>query len=495
MERTILRGCVALLLMVVLALLLSPARLQASEAPDGSAGAVAAGPDEEGDEDEDAFMEDLLNESTDAGQPAAAQAADAGQRFPLRHEGELLGSLWAPNARGDGWHTTNRLDVKGWGAIGAVGISGRLRVNYQDLEEAPRTRGDLRELYATWQLRSATGGYTDIAIGKKILYWGKGDEVRPIDRACPEDLTTLYFTNLNDRKSGRAGVFVDTRFNGSIRLEGFWSPYFQSGITPGAGDYFQPALLGRIVDAGIGIDDDAAPDAWSTDAAFGARLMVTLLKADISLYAFQGYDPKPTYGVGRRGPDPYYGLPIVPLSVRATYPRMTLYGADIERSVGTVVLRAEAAYQTDGAWYALDWSDDLTLLLETPDGNVEKDQLQYVVGMDKSDLFIRNLFLNLQFLGSHIFDHDPRMVSAASQTGMTAYARYTCMDSKLELWYRYMILFHDTNQRHQCEIGYKPLAWAQTSIGAVAYDGETDTSTFGQYADRDFIYAKLKLIF
>jgi hypothetical protein len=174
---------------------------------------------------------------------------------------------------------------------------------------------------------------------------------------------------------------------------------------------------------------------------------------------------------------------------------MTLYGADVERALGSVVLRAEAAYQTRGALFSLDWQSDPTLLLESPRGTVEKDQFEYVVGMDKNDLFVRNLFLNLQLLGSHIFDDDPRMVSSQSETGMTVYLRYACLDSKLEMWYRYMLIFGDEDQRHHLEIGYKPLHWTKISIGAIAFDGDTDSTYFGQYAHRDFIYAKLKLIF
>lgn len=450
-------------------------------------------------EDEDAFMQDLLNESGAGATPLTESdktgSDKTGTGLPVRYEGELTGSLWAPNDYDDDWHTTNRLDLKGWGELGAIGVNGRLQLDYQDLEEEAGAGADLRELYATGQIRPPGMAYADIVVGKKILYWGKGDEVRPVDRISPQDLTALYFYDLNDRKTGRVGAFIDMQVNSTVRFEGFWSPYFEASDAPGPGDYFEPTLLAELVDAGITIDDDDEPDEWSLDAGLGGRLMLSLLKADMSIYAFQGYDPNPTYAVNRLAPDPVYGLPVIPVSVGATHPRITFYGADIERSIGSVVLRAEAAYQTDGALFSLDWEDDPTLLLDTPSGVVEKDQLQYVVGMDKNDLFVRNLFLNLQFVGSRIFDHDPQMTASESQTGMTAYGRYTFMDSKVEMWYRFMVLFEDNDQRHHLEIGYKPVAWAQTSIGAVLFDGDEETTMFGQYADRDYVYAKLKLVF
>jgi len=502
MERVVLRQFRWMLpALIVLTMLLTAAGpLGASEDPataaDQTADAQTTADDGDAEEtlEEDAFMQDLLNESTGGDVPAAAEV-DTGPALPLSYEGEVMGSLWAPNDHDDDWHTSNRLDLKGWKEFGALNVDGRLRLDYQDLEDEDKARVDLRELYATYQLRPGTGGYVDLAMGKKILYWGKGDEVRPLDRICPEDLTALYFNDINDRKTGRVGTFVDWQVNRQFRFEGFWSPVFEAGESPELGDYYEPSKLRMLADAGIAIDDADEPDDWSSDAGFGGRLMFSVVKADLALYGFQGYDPKPTYAVHRIGTHPLYGLPIVPQSVRATHPRMTLYGADIERAFGSVVLRAEAAYQSDGAWFSLDWAQDPTLLLETPSGTVEKDQLQYVVGMDKQDLFVHNLFMNLQFVGTHIFDYDSRIIVPESDNGVTAYLRYSFLDSKFEVWYRYMILFEETEQRHHFEIGYKPLPWAKVSLGAITFDGDADAYYFGQYDDRDFVYTKLKLIF
>jgi hypothetical protein len=126
---------------------------------------------------------------------------------------------------------------------------------------------------------------------------------------------------------------------------------------------------------------------------------------------------------------------------------------------------------------------------------VEKRQLQYVFGIDKNDFLTRNLFLNLQFLGSHIYDYDPRMTAPEDQTGMTATLRYSFLDSKVTAWYRYIILFNDSDQRHHAEIAYNLRNWVQVGLGAVVFDGSDETAYFGQYDDRDFMYAKLKLVF
>ena len=81
----------------------------------------------------------------------------------------------------------------------------------------------------------------------------------------------MYFNDLNDRKTGRVGAFIDMQVNRTVRFEGFWSPYFEASTTPEPGDYFEPTLLAELVDAGITIDDRDEPDAWSLDV--GAPLI------------------------------------------------------------------------------------------------------------------------------------------------------------------------------------------------------------------------------
>ncbi|MBI5551448.1 MAG: hypothetical protein HY911_08065 [Desulfobacterales bacterium] len=458
----------------------------------GAPGTTWAAETPKAEDEEDADLGDLLHESAPPA-PTPSPVAEAKPALPLGYEGEVRGYLWSPSDYDEQWHTTDRLDLTAWAEIGALDIAGRLKLDYQDIEQHNQADADLRELYAQYPVWSAAGSRMDLALGKKMIYWGKGDEVRPIDRVSPQDLSAFLFYDINERKTGRVGTFADVQMTRRTRFEGFWSPYFEASDTPGLGDFFEPTLLRRLADNGIAVGDEQTPDEWSADAGYGGRLIFSVLKADLALYAFQGYDPNPTYVVDQLGT--FNGLPIVPLSVAATHPRMTLYGADIERTVGPFVLRAEAAYQPDGALFSLDWSRDPTLLLEAPDGVAEKPQLQYVFGIDKNDFLTRNLFLNLQFLGSHIYDYDPRLTAAEDQRGMTATLRYAFLDSKMTAWYRYIILFEGSDQRHHAEIAYNLLTWAQVGLGAVVFEGTDDTAYFGQYDDRDFVYAKLKLVF
>ena len=440
--------------------------------------------------DSDESIQDLLNET---GAVASSGPVDAGKKkaLPFRYEGEVLSSLWVPaHDVGEDLVTSDRLNFKAWGETGNLTIRGRLRVDYQDLEKEDRFRTDLRELIIGYRFRAGTGSYMDLEMGKKILYWGKGDEVRPIDRISPQDLTSYMFYDLNDRKTGRVGAFLTVDAGERFRIEGFWSPYFEAGDIPGEGGYFEPGALCELRQYGIQADDEVMPDDWTGDAGFGGRVMTSLFKTDIAIYAFQGYDPNPTYIVRRVASDAK-----IPLSVAAVHPRMALYGMDAERSIGDYVIRAEAAFQENGALFTVNWPDDLSLLVDYPKGVIEKHQLQYVLGVDKNNLFVRNLFVNFQVFEQRIFDHEPVLMLPESLSGMTAFFRYTCLDSKVEIKYRYTGIFRDNDQRHQLELAYRPTASVRVAFGGIVYDGDDPTATFAQYDDRDFMYGNLKFIF
>lgn len=443
--------------------------------------------------DDDAPMEDLLNQTTGADALPEVPGKEEKLR-PVRFEGELVSTLWAPIKESRHFYTSNRLDLTGWGKLSDIELTGSLRLDYQNLEGGDKTRADARELYGKYQTQPKNGRYAEFFVGKKILYWGKGDEVRPMDRVCPQDYTAFLFYDLNDRKTGRIGSFLNLNLDHNIRFEGFWSPYFETDQTPGLGDYFEPPALKKLAASGIAVHDTASKDEWATDAGLGGRLLFSLFKADLAIYAFSGKDSSPTYMIDQIGIHPLFGFP-VPRSVAAEYPRITLYGADIERSFGPFVLRAEASYQPDGAFFQVDWQNHPMLLQTYPNGVVEKEQAQYVVGLDRNDLFVRNLFFNLQYFGRYLMDRDADMVDSISRTGMTGFLRYSFLDSRATASYRFTAFLEGKDQRHRVEISYKPLSWVQVSLGGIWYQGDSPNGYFSQYDDRDFIYGKLKLVF
>lgn len=483
-------GLCALFLLLMQA---KPIGLYALETPadDKKNGPASSSEEAEYDADENEDMAGLLEEAATL-RTGPTASPETGPPLPVRIEGELLTSLWMTQSHR--MFTDNRLDLNGWGNVSDIRVKGRLRVGYQDLEGKDQANADIRELYAEYKTGLQKGRYAEIALGKKIIYWGKADEIRPMDRVSPQDLTSFLFHDMNERKTGRIGVFLNLSPARDVRFEGFWSPYFEAGKTPGVGDFFEPVSLRKLLNNGIEVREADSPDQWSADAGLGGRVLFSVNKADIGLYAFSGQDPNPTYRIDRVGTHPIFGFP-VPQSVSPFYPDITLYGADIERSTGPFVLRAEAAFQPEGAYFPVDWQHRPLLLQTHPKGVVEKEQLQYVLGLDRNDLLVRNLFFNFQYFGEYIPDHENWMTSPESRTGVTGLLRYSFLDSRATISYRLTTIFKNKDQRHRLEVSYKPISWAQVSLGGIWYGGDCDTGYFGQYDNKDFIYGKIKLVF
>ncbi len=463
----------------------------ASHKISASSGTSVANDDEQ---DDDLMMDDLLNEAG-ADTVLPEPEPGAGKSLPLRLEGQVISSLWMPVHDPDTLYTSNRMDLRAWKDLSDFRFEGRFRLDYQDLEGSNKTRAGIRELYAGYRTDAIAGKPAEFFLGRKMIYWGKGDEVRPLDRVCPQDYTSFLFYDLNDRKTGRTGMFFNIEPGQDLRFEGFWSPYFEADSSPGLHDFFEPGAMKKFTALGIDINEADSPNEWAYDAGIGGRLMFSLLKADIALYGFYGRDPAPVYKISRLGVHPLTGLAVIPKAFQAVHPRMGLFGMDIERSAGPFVLRAEAAYQNEGAFYNVDFEHRPLLLLKYPEGVMQKDQIQYVLGLDRNDLFVHNLFLNLQYFGRYIVDYCNEIAVPESITGMTAYLRYSLMDSRLTLSYRLTSFFNARNNRHRLEAGYKALSWLETSLGFIWYDGKSGTGYFGQYDDNDFIYAKMKIVF
>ncbi len=411
----------------------------------------------------------------------------------IQYEGELRANLWYKYDDDPEWKTTNRLDLLAEKEANNLKVLGRVKFDYQNLEADPDFRADVREMYARYRVKSSWFEYLDMIAGKKIVYWGKGDEVRPLDIVCPEDMTSNIYYLKNERKTGVLGLFADLALNQHVTLEVFWSPYFQKSWTPDLGDYFEPYALRKLHDAGVAEGSAMVPDNFSDMASVGGRLKLSVARFDIGLYAYQGYSNLPTYEITSLMRHPVYGIPI-PTEVSPEYYRLTMYGADFERAVGDFVLRGEVAYMANGDHEMVDWQHDYTLLVQYPNGIADSRSLQYVVGLDKNNLFIRNLFMNIQYVGQYITDYDDVFADDQVTHGATLYFQYSIMDSLFVFYYRGVADFTHHTYRNRFDGAYKINNWSEVSLGVIIYNGDADT-LFGQYDNQDFVYTQLKVIF
>ncbi|WP_027357693.1 DUF1302 family protein [Desulforegula conservatrix] len=419
-----------------------------------------------------------------------------------KFEGELRPSVWYELKEPHDFKTTDRLDLLAEKNIANFKFLGRFRSDYQNLEQDEEVSADLRELYGQLNMDINGTDSMSFSIGRKIVNWGKGDEIRPIDRVSPEDLTTFLYYDKNDRKTGLPGLFLEGAFNGGVRIETFWSPVFNPSKMPEKGGYFEPPRLASFSAAGGRIVDEDEEWTWKNDASMGMKFAFPVSTADVSLYAWRGHDPAPGFRVSKfttmmpiAQPPYYMEIPPTPIELSYNHPTAVVFGADFEKVAGDFVLRGEAAYQSEGAFIPVKYALDPMLLARFPEGLEEMNKGQILFGIDKNDLLFRNLFMNIQYVAEFIPEHKDYLDAEELSQGLTFTLKYSAFDSKINAMWRIMAYLGTHDRQNQLELSYKPSSWSQLTVGAFFYDGGTLNDLFGQFNQKDFTFMRASFIF
>ena len=448
--------------------------------------------------EDDLDFSDLLEKDVPHRDAGVARAWPEYYRF----EGELRPSLWYPLHTSHDIKSVNRLDLLLESHHWDVTLAARLRADYQSTKAEEDVRADIRELYLQKHLSVSNTASLSFAAGRKILYWGKGDEIRPVDRVSPEDMTHFLFYDKNDRKTGIPGLFLNAAFQGGIFVETFWSPLFVASEIPDPGSYFGPPRLENFSAAGGEIQMSDEDWTWQKDASLGIRLGFPLYGADASLYAWRGKDPMPQLKVSeviRAVPsdDPPYYREIPPTAAALSWfhENAAIVGGDIEFAAGPYVFRGETAWQFEGNQALVQFEKDPDLLDRFPSGIQETQKVSLLLGVDRNNLFFRNLFANFQYVVVCIPDHEDYLEADPFAQGFSATLEYTAFDSRLRAFWRVFAWMESRDQQHQVMLSWRPARSAVLRLGAFFYEGGTDKDFFGQFRDRDFVYLQASVLF
>jgi hypothetical protein len=471
-------------LFLMLALLLSPFCLQAQ--------------DLDGDLDGDLDFSDLLGSQSQMIPSPQPESTSPGNWI---FEGEIRPSVWYPMKSPHDLKTTNRMDLFVEKQHRNTTFAVRARADYQNINDDEGTEADIRELYLTqrWQ---AGRTHVSLSAGRKILYWGKGDEIRPMDRINPEDMTSFLYYDKNDRKTGIPGLFLNTVMPQGLRVEAFWSPVFVGSSLPEPDSYFSPSRMEAFRKAG-GLIRNADEDwQWEADASLGLRVAFPLRHADLSLYAWKGKDPMPTLKVSRvireiPLPTPPYVMDIPPTPTELSYfhSNALVFGTDLELTAGSFVFRAEGAWQAEGHHERVNFEKNPSLLNRFTNGLAEKQKGEFLIGMDRNDLFVRNLFVNVQYMAVLIHDHEEALEADAFTQGFSFTLKYSLLDSRISGMWRVFTWLNSQDRQHQIELSWKPARNTLFTLGAFFYDGGTEKDLFGQFREKDFSFLRVGVLF
>jgi hypothetical protein len=322
----------------------------------------------------------------------------------------------------------------------------------------------------------------DIRIGKQQVVWGKADGVFITDVVSPLNLSEFLLPDFDEIRKGVIAAKIDY-YVGNSTFEAILIPVFTPTERPPPGSiwYVQP--------------DFPAPPTWDfskeeiTPSLENSEIFLkyTALTSaiDFELMGAYTWDDNPTLHIQKQfGFDTVTMQPgLLGLNITPEHHRLTIGGGSFSSEIKGVVLRGEAAYY-NGKYFLTE--DPLQ-----PDGNIQKDYLHYLVGLDFN---IGPVMLSSQFIQQTILDYDDNILNEKTENTMTFLARYDILRETLHLELFSYIGLTNEDALIRPKITYDFDDSFSILLGSNIFVGD-ENGRFGQYGDNSMIYAKIKYNF
>ncbi len=317
----------------------------------------------------------------------------------------------------------------------------------------------------------------DLRIGKQQIIWGKADGVFITDVISPKDLTEFLLRDFEEIRMGVTAVKFDY-YIGDNTLEIVWVPVFSSTIFPEEDSIWAVKPDFPVQPVFDFSKKDVKPSIENSEI-FGK---FSLFSSAIDLEVMAGYtwDQDPTLHT-LKTIDPL-SHQLLSLTVIPQHHRLTLFGGSFSTEIGPIVLRGEGAYYI-GKYFM---TEDPT----SPEGVVEKDYLNYLIG---TDFAISDINFSIQFIQQYILDYDDFMVNNEINNLMTFLAKKDYMNDTLHLELFSYIGLTDEDGLIRPKISYDITDGVNILLGANIFFG--DKGMFGRFNQNDMVYVKLKYSF
>ena len=324
----------------------------------------------------------------------------------------------------------------------------------------------------------------DFIFGKKMMRWGTGDGINPMDLINPRDYRDPIASARADARLPillANGIFL----LGPVTVEGVLIPKAEVNEFPLPNSPWEPKALKemrRMAKSGeIVLAAREEPDNWFKNSEFAFRVSTVWHGFDLALLYYNGYPDDPAYHRDY--------LTDGRMRFTPRYHRYKAYGFNFAKGFERVTIRGELAVKP-GLLFSIDSNDPS--YKEDSDGLVARDLYQGVIGIDYT--FFTNLYVNLQFFVDMIEDGKEALAAKQETHGITFEISDKFLDDDLTAGFRGMC--YTSHDGAACEIfaEYKIGDNWQISPGYMFFNGPKD-SRLGQFNDNDMVYLRLKYSF
>jgi len=322
----------------------------------------------------------------------------------------------------------------------------------------------------------------DIRIGKQQVVWGKADGVFITDIVSPLNLTEFLLPDFNEIRTGVIATKVNY-YLGNSTFEAIWIPQFTPTERPPPGSiwYIQPDF--PVTPTWDFSRETITPGLESSEVFLKYTALTSAI--DFEIMGAYTWDDNPTMHVQKEfGVDPVTMLPILTgINITPEHHRLAIGGGSFSSEIKGVILRGEAAYY-NGKYF-------LTEDILQPDGNIQKDYLHYLVGLDFN---LGPVKLSSQFIQQTILNYDNNLLNEKTENTMTFLARYDMLRETLHLELFSYIGLTNEDALIRPKITYDFDDSFSILLGSNIFVGDKK-GRFGQYGDNSMAYLKIKYSF
>ena len=324
----------------------------------------------------------------------------------------------------------------------------------------------------------------DFIFGKKMMRWGTGDGINPMDLINPRDYRDPIASARADARLPillANGIFL----LGSVTVEGVLVPKPEVNKFSLPNSPWEPEALRelrRSAESGeIVLAPKEEPDNWFEDAEFAFRVSTVTRGFDLALLYYNGYTDDPVYHRDY--------LTDGRMRFTPRYHRYQAYGFNFAKSFERATIRGELAVKP-GLSFPID-PDDPSYQKDS-DGLITRDLYQGVVGIDRT--FFTNLYVNFQFFADIIEDGQARLALKRKTHGATFEISDQFLDDDLTAGFRSMYYTSNDGSASEIFAEYKIGDNWQIAPGYMLFNGPKD-SRLGQFSHNDMIYIRLRYSF
>lgn len=335
------------------------------------------------------------------------------------------------------------------------------------IEEEEVLKARLDEASIEFTIPGLTG-----KVGISKVFWGKLDQISPVDAVNPLDLSTLFLTNeKREAKKALPMAVLSPKLNGDTRFDLVLLPKFE-GTTFDRSSSPEGASPFNTTRYPVPLVNDK-PEENSNTLEYGGRLATTTAGVDWSLCYLRTFQDTPSFRL-----DFMRGV------VVADYLENHMYGADFETVSGEWGFRGEAAYFAGRTFENIDAAS-----------YVKGDSFSAGIGVDNTK---GPSYQNYSVLYSRIFAEGPLLERKEELTVMSTLERKFASDTRVaKVFMVYNALGNSIFLRGAYRMNLEENLWATIAAGFFGRGsgGVGGTDSLSLFKDADYFSMDCKYSF